>query len=147
MGQDLSGLEVLDLYAGSGALGFEALSRGARKAVFVEANPRTAITLRACAAELGVEHDSRVVVGRVDDVLIQARLGGPFDVIFADPPYEAGAEGTLVKGVAACGILGPQGTLVVERESRNPMDSRQSPLDLIRTVEYGRTALDFFKYR
>jgi 16S rRNA (guanine966-N2)-methyltransferase len=137
----------VDLYAGSGALGFEALSRGARKSVFVEANAKTAMALRTCAIELGVEHESRVIVGRVDDVLTVARLGGPFDVIFADPPYEANAERSLVATVGASGLLGAGGTLVVERESRHPLEPPGGPLALVRTVAYGRTALDFFKYR
>jgi len=146
LGQDLTGFDVLDLYAGSGALGFEALSRGARKVVFVEANPKTAGALRRSAEELSLEHEARVIVGRVENVLDRARLGGPYHVIFADPPYDATAEAGLVDGVDAGRLLGMHGTLVVERESRIPADVGPSGLKLVRTAEYGRTALDFFKY-
>jgi len=146
LGQDLTGFDVLDLFAGSGALGFEALSRGARRAVFVEANPKTAAALRRSAEALGLEHETRVIVGRVESVLDRARLGGPYHVIFADPPYDATAEAGLVDGVDAGRVLGMHGTLVVERESRNPVNPGHSGLKLIRTAEYGRTALDFFKY-
>ena len=147
LGQDFSGLEVLDLYAGTGALGLEAISRGARKAVFVEANPRTAIGLRKCAEELGIGPESRVIVGKVDDVLGGERMGGPYDVIFADPPYGAAVEGGLVARVGAAQLLASNGTLVVERESKTPAESPEGPLALVRTARYGRTALDFFKYR
>ena len=146
LGQDLPGFDVLDLFAGSGALGFEALSRGARRAVFVEANPKTAAALRRSAEALGLEHETRVVVGRVESVLDRARLGGPYHVIFADPPYDATAEAGLVDGVDSGRLLGMHGTLVVERESRNPVNIGRSGLRLTRTAEYGRTALDFFKY-
>lgn len=147
LGQDLSRLEVLDLYAGTGALGFEAISRGARRAVFVEASPRIARALRIAAQELGVAQEARVIVGRVDDVLTPERLGGPYDVVFADPPYEESAERELVARVDAGGILAPDGTLVVEREAKRLGDAGSGRLAQVRTERYGRTALDFFKYR
>ena len=146
LGQDLTGFDVMDLYAGSGALGFEALSRGARRSVFVEANPKTAAALRRSAEELGVEHESRVIVGRVLEVLDRARLGGPYHVIFADPPYDAAAQTELVEAIDAARLLGMHGTVVVERESRSPAGLGRSGLKLTRTATYGRTAVDFFKY-
>jgi len=146
LGQDLSGFDVLDLFAGSGAIGFEALSRGARRVVFVEANPKTAGALRRSAEELAVGTEARVIVGRVEDVLDRARLGGPYHVIVADPPYDATAEASLVDGIDAGGLLGLHGTLVVERESRNPAQAGRAGLKRVRTSVYGRTALDFFKY-
>ena len=146
LGQDLSGYDVLDLFAGSGALGFEALSRGAHRVVFVESNPKTAAALRRSAEELGVDREARVIVGRVEEVLNRARLGGPYHVILADPPYDAEAGASLVAAVDFSRLLGLNGTLVVERESRNPTDVGHTGLKLLRTSEYGRTALDFFKY-
>ena len=146
LGQDLSGFDVLDLFAGSGALGFEALSRGARKVVFVESNPKTAAALRRSAEDLGVDREARVIVGRVEEVLDRARLGGPYHVILADPPYDAAVGARLVAAVDSSRLLGLNGTLVVERESRNPLNLGHLGLKLVRTAEYGRAALDFFKY-
>ena len=146
LGQDLSGFDVLDLFAGSGALGFEALSRGARRVVFVESSPKIASALRRSAEDLGVDREARVIVGRVEEVLDRARLGGPYHVILADPPYDATGEARLVDGVDAGRLLGLHGTLVVERESRNPAESGRLGLKLFRTAEHGRTAIDFFKY-
>jgi len=146
LGQDLTGFRVLDLYAGSGALGFEALSRGANLAVFVESAPRTAAALRGIAADLGVEREARIVVARVEEVLDRRRLGGPFDVVFADPPYASDAGSTLVDRVDEGGVLGLHGTLIVERESRSPAASGSGRLERYRTAVYGRAALDFFKY-
>jgi 16S rRNA (guanine966-N2)-methyltransferase len=146
LGQDLSGFDVLDLFAGSGALGFEALSRGAHRVVFVESNPKTAAALRLSAEDLGVDREARVIVGRVEEVLDRARLGGPYHVILADPPYAAAVGASLVAAVDTSRLLGLNGTLVVERESRNPRDLGHLGLKFLRTAEYGRTALDFFKY-
>jgi 16S rRNA (guanine966-N2)-methyltransferase len=146
LGQDLTGYEVLDLFAGSGALGFEALSRGARRVVFVEAAPRIAAALRRTAEELGADREARVVVGRVEDVLDRGRLGGPFEVIVADPPYDDTSEERLVQAVDEARLLGLHGTLVIEREKRNPSFGGTVGLKRIRTAVYGRAALDFFKY-
>jgi 16S rRNA G966 N2-methylase RsmD len=67
-------------------------------------------------------------------------------VILADPPYDVAAHAALVAGVDSGRLLGLHGSLVVERESRNPAPSSDLGLRLVRTAEYGRTALDFFKY-
>lgn len=146
LGQDLSGLEALDLYAGTGALGFEALSRGARKVVFIEADARTAAALRNCARDLGVEHETRVIVARVEDVLARQRIGGPYDVVFADPPYAAETDVPLAQRIEDGGVLSPDGVLVVERESTSAASAGAGAIRLARTVKYGRTAVDFFKY-
>jgi 16S rRNA (guanine966-N2)-methyltransferase len=146
LGQDLTGLDVLDLFAGTGALGFEAVSRGARHAVFVEADPRIAASLRSTAEALGIGPETRVVVGRVEDVLERSRLGGPFGIVLADPPYDEPWREGLVAAVDEARILGLHGTLVVERERRSGPTVGTSGLKCARTAEYGRAALDFFKY-
>jgi 16S rRNA (guanine966-N2)-methyltransferase len=146
LGQDLTGFEVLDLFAGSGALGFEALSRNARRVVFVEANPRVAAGLRRTAEDLGVDREARVVVGRVDEVLDRARLGGPFEVIVADPPYGDSTSDRLVEVIDESRLLGLHGTLVIERETRGPVLRGTPGLTLRRTATYGRASLDFFNY-
>jgi 16S rRNA (guanine966-N2)-methyltransferase len=90
-GPGLAGCAVLDLYAGSGSLGLEALSRGAARCVFVEKNPPAVRVLERNIEALGFAHRGRVVradARRVDALLV----GGPFDLVFADPPYEAAAE-------------------------------------------------------
>ena len=142
----MTGLAVLDLFAGTGAFGFEALSRGARRVVFVESNPRAVQAIRTNAVDLGVEREARVVVGRVDDVLRARRIDGPFDVILADPPYADTQEEGLVAAVAASGLLDPGGVLAVEREARGTVPAASGTLAPYRTARYGRTAIDFFKF-
>ncbi len=87
LGQRLDGLEVLDLFAGSGALGFEALSRGASRAVLVERDREIATALRAAARELGAT-GAEVLEG--DALSFLARCADKFDVVFVDPPYASG---------------------------------------------------------
>jgi 16S rRNA (guanine966-N2)-methyltransferase len=95
LGPALAGAQVLDLYAGSGALGLEALSRGAEGATFVEINPRSLQALGANIEALGVA--DRVTVHRGDAFRFAERLpAGAFDVAFADPPYTAHAAARLV---------------------------------------------------
>ena len=91
----LPGARVLDLYAGSGALGLEALSRGAASAVFVELNPPSLRALEANVAALGV--GDRVTVHRGDALRFAERLApGAFDLVFADPPYNRDDAASLV---------------------------------------------------
>jgi 16S rRNA (guanine(966)-N(2))-methyltransferase RsmD len=146
LGQDLSGFAVLELYAGTGALGFEALSRNARRVVFVEANPKLAAGIRGTAEALGVDREARVVVGRVEDVLDRRQLGGPFELIVADPPYATLDLSGLIARIDESHLLGLHGTLVIERETRTSPAVGTAGLTLGRTSSYGRASLDFYNY-
>jgi 16S rRNA (guanine966-N2)-methyltransferase len=95
LGADLEGARVLDLYAGSGALGLEALSRGAASADFVEISPASLQALQANVAALGVGDRTRI--HRVEALRFAERLGGgAFDVVLADPPYTRDDAARLV---------------------------------------------------
>jgi 16S rRNA (guanine966-N2)-methyltransferase len=95
LGEELPDARVLDLFAGSGALGLEALSRGAASATFVELNPASLEALRANIESLGVAE--RAVVHRADALRFAGALeGGAFDVAFADPPYTSDAADRLI---------------------------------------------------
>jgi 16S rRNA (guanine966-N2)-methyltransferase len=96
LGQALDGARVLDLFAGSGALGLEALSRGAGSATFVELNPPSLKALESNIAALGV--DDRVTVHRGDAIRFVQRLPvHAFDIVLADPPYTIDYAGQLVQ--------------------------------------------------
>lgn len=134
----LAGASVLDLYAGSGALGLEALSRGAARATLVDSDPRAVRTARANAAALGFE--SAVVRRAVATFL--AGTARPVDLVLADPPYAvATAEVDAMLGALADRWLLPGATVVVERSRRDtspawPAGFRSWPVRL-----YGETAL------
>jgi 16S rRNA (guanine966-N2)-methyltransferase len=117
----LEGAAVLDLFAGTGALGIEALSRGARRAVFVERARPALDALRANLATLGLEGQGRVLAGGVQAAVARlGREGERFDAIFLDPPYAAGEAQAALAAVARSGLLAPAGTLVLETSWRHP---------------------------
>ncbi|HXZ50121.1 MAG TPA: 16S rRNA (guanine(966)-N(2))-methyltransferase RsmD [Usitatibacter sp.] len=109
LGQRLDGMEALDLFAGSGVLGFEALSRGAARAILVESDRRVAEALRASARELGAR-SAHVVEG--DALGYLARTGERFDVVFVDPPYASGLAERAMRELAP--HLKPGGRVYVE---------------------------------
>ena len=116
LGQDLSGLSCLDLFAGSGALGFEAISRGASRVVMVDNSPAVLAALRENSRLLGVE--DRVEIVRADAVKFASSLrpdGARFDLLFLDPPYRQGWVDRLAPLVS--GLLAADGRLYVEAES------------------------------
>jgi len=116
---DLAGIDVLDLYAGSGALGLEALSRGARRATFVEADPRTAAVISRNADTLGL---AGVTVLTRPVAAALARGGGPVDLVLADPPYDlpVGDMNAALAALDAGGWAAAGTVVVVERRASSP---------------------------
>jgi 16S rRNA (guanine966-N2)-methyltransferase len=141
---------VLDLFAGTGALGIEALSRGAQSAVFVESSRRALAVLRRNVSELGIESESRVVgmdVVRALDVLV--REGRRFDLVFADPPFTSDWIERIVGRPAFEAICAPGCVFVAERSSRaEPLvpgpDRRRGVAEMTwrATKVYGEIAFD-----
>lgn len=111
-------LRVADLFAGSGALGFEALSRGAAEAVFVETDAKAQAAIKANAAKLGLTDKVRVLGGSA----LALPRSDPFDLILADPPYANGSGSAVVKAVMDAGWLAPGGWLSVETNRRDGVD-------------------------
>lgn len=140
----LAGDAVLDLFAGSGALGLEAVSRGAASAVLVEADAAAAVTARANATAVGLAGAVRVVRRTVAAYLATAEGPGrtPFDLVVADPPWSlpaAAVDDVLVR--LADGWLAPGATVVVERARRDPGPSWPMGFDPWPVRLYGETAL------
>ncbi len=115
LGLDLDGLSVIDLFAGSGALGLEALSRGARRAVFVDRDRASLRAVRRNAATLG--EVANVLALGIDASRLPPpprAAGAPFGLAFLDPPYGAGLAGPALTGLARRGWLAAGAALVVE---------------------------------
>jgi 16S rRNA (guanine966-N2)-methyltransferase len=131
---DLSGVRVLDLYAGSGALGIEALSRGAASAVFVERDARAAATIKRNLDALGAEAEVR----RQDVLRFLASGEGPFDLVFCDPPYDLAPSpaATLAERVPA--VTSEDARIVTESDKRRPLEL---PLPILRERTYGDTRI------
>jgi 16S rRNA (guanine966-N2)-methyltransferase len=122
--RDLDGVCVLDLYAGTGALGIEALSRGAERAVFVERSNASLAALRRNLLALELDACARVMRGDVRSAL--RRLAGErehFDLVLADPPYDDREIATPLSLLVSGGLLAPGATVVVERSRRHPLPS------------------------
>ena len=144
LGARVSGARVADLFAGSGALGFEALSRGAARVAFVEADPAVRKNITSNAAALGVAGRCRVVAGLAETVLQRPPAGGPFDLILADPPYDRPADPSLLRAIGSGGWLAGGGLAVLERET-GTVALEASGMRRIRTCRYGRVSLDFYE--
>jgi 16S rRNA (guanine(966)-N(2))-methyltransferase RsmD len=139
---DFTGLSVLDLYAGSGALGLEALSRGATSATFVESDARAAAVIAENITALGVRN-AAVRRGTVDSVL----AGGatrPVDLVFADPPYDLGdaAVDAMLTVLAAAGWVAAGTLVLVERRSSSQPVSWPDGWDVLSARRYGDTRVE-----
>jgi 16S rRNA (guanine966-N2)-methyltransferase len=131
---DVTGARVLDLYAGSGALGIEALSRGAESAVFVERDARAAGVIERNLASLGL--DQQVV--RQDAPRFLARAKGMFDLVFCDPPYDSAGRvaGVLAQRLPA--LTSDAARIVTESDKRMPLEL---PFPLLTERTYGDTRI------
>jgi len=147
LGERVAGALVLDVYAGTGALGFEALSRGSRHVVFVEGALPVVRGLERSRASLGCLDRSRVLHGDPVNLVSRGLLAGPFDLILADPPYGGDERVGFLAAVSGHALLAEAGLLVLESESRkSPQGGQNFPnLTHIRRAKYGRSALDFYE--
>lgn len=141
MGADLR--RALDLYAGSGALGIEALSRGAEWCDFVERDGRACASIRENLAKTGFQEQAKVHRGSAERVL--ERLEGPYTLVLADPPYAHGASPTLERltesGLAVAGST----ILVLEHSSREEGPDRLTGLSRVRTLRHGDSAVSIYR--
>ena len=128
-------LRVADLFAGSGALGLEALSRGAAAATFVESDAKAAAAIRRNAEKLGASVE--VVAGSA----LSLPRSEPFDLIFADPPYASGSGSAVIEAVARTGWLAPGGWMSVETSRDDAVDPGPYEVDTVRGVGRARLTL------
>jgi 16S rRNA (guanine966-N2)-methyltransferase len=141
--EELAGARLLDLFAGSGAVGFEALGRGAAAAVLVEADPKAARTLRENAAALGLDAAARIYRLRLPaGAAVLEEREAPFDLVFADPPYGYGDAARLVAAVTP--LLTRAGSLCFEHRSRDQPPAPAAGLELLATRSYGESRLSFY---
>jgi len=136
LGIDIYGLGVLDLFAGSGALGFEALSRGARSVVFVD-NSRSSIQfIKKNSLTLGL---SQACIVEYSDVMEFIRKSSiEYDLVFADPPYNKGLASKTAAELYK--LIKPDGMAVIEHSPKEPIE-----LNTFKQKKYGDTMLSFIK--
>ena len=132
-------LRVADLFAGSGALGLEALSRGASQAIFVENDPKAATAIKANAISLGALNRVQILGGSA----LALPRSEPFDLVFADPPYAPGSGTASVAAVDAAKWLAPGGWMAVETARADAVDPGRWTIDATRNV--GRAQLTLLR--
>lgn len=143
----VDGARVLDAFAGTGALGIEALSRGAAHVTFVETDPRAQRLIAANLALCGVQEGYAIIRGTIAkgvERLLAGRDFVPFDLVLLDPPYDLPAAGPLA---AAHRVMAPQGLVVLEHARRRPAPDATARLIRTREIVSGDSALSFYQCR
>lgn len=145
LGEGCREARVVDVCAGTGALGLEALSRGAKELLLIERDPKVAQTVRENVERVGLEGVD-VQIGDARAVLTQrAREGGaPFDVVLVDPPFDAGLALPITQTLVEQGLLAKSGVVVIERPSTAELET---PPGLVLTDErrYGTVSIGLFE--
>ena len=148
LGEKVLGAVVLDVFSGTGALGFEALSAGAKEAVFVEKNNFQCASLRRFAAELGAAQQVRVLCAEASKAVPRlGKSGARFDLVFADPPYERGLAAELLIALSAPDApLAPGAWTVIETYRSEELPEKAGRLSQKRLAVYGDTAIRYYLF-
>ena len=142
---DVTGLEVLDVFAGSGALGLEALSRGAEFATFIDQSRKAAEVLKTNIQKLGVAGESKVIVGDALKLLQRPQAQRPYMLVFIDPPYKSDLAVRAAQTLSRSGDLTEDAIVVIEHDREHaPPDELEK---LLRTDQrkYGDTMVSFYR--
>jgi 16S rRNA (guanine966-N2)-methyltransferase len=139
----VAGSTVLDVFAGTGGLGIEALSRGAEAAVFIEKNRKAWLTIKENLARTGFESRARVFFGDFAQVLPGLKVS--FDLIFIDPPYQKGQVDRAVSLIFAHGLLKDQGLLIIETATKEKEMPSRTEITLLKESVYGDTAVLYYQ--
>jgi 16S rRNA (guanine(966)-N(2))-methyltransferase RsmD len=142
---DMSGKVVLDIFAGSGSLGLEALSRGANRAYFVEDHPQALSCLIANLKNLGFENQARVFKRKLPQGLSQIELSQKPDVIFCDPPYDKNLLNPTLNALVQNKLLGPHALVIVEHTKREMPENIE--LSVLKERQYGQTLITYLRLK
>lgn len=147
IGTDIAGARFLDLYAGTGAVGFEALSRGAEEVVFVEINPIRCRVIKELAQNLGYKDRIKVYKTDAFKYLLKAKERKEvFDFIFIDPPYQSGETMKILPLFSDGLILSRDGIIIVEHFSKIALPEEFGNLKTRKTYKYGDTSLTTYEF-
>ncbi len=146
LGDAISGSHTLDMYAGSGGLGIETLSRGANSSTFVDVSSSAISTINSNLKKLGF--GDRGIAVRADCIKFIRQLGAEdsrFDLIFVDPPYKEGVYELILSEIDKSGILSDSGVIVVESHKRESFHRSFGEIKLVREKTYGDTKVTFWR--
>jgi 16S rRNA (guanine966-N2)-methyltransferase len=146
--KELPGSAFLDLYAGTGGVGIEALSRGAAKAVMVETNTLRARLIEHLLSEFGFSGRARVANVRACDFMEKDRgKGQRYDIIFLDPPYGSGEITKIISLIGEGKIIREGGLVIAEHFSKTKLPEAAGSLSCVKSYKYGDTVLTLYKSR
>lgn len=146
LGSSIIDCRFLDLFAGTGNVGIEALSRGALNVYFVENDPRAVQAIMYNSKITGMENCSKIIMKDIYKALSElSEKGIFFDIIFLDPPYDCGFEVPVIKNVLDLKILSPGGLIIAESSKRTSLPSEINGCVLLRQVKYGDTLFSFYQ--
>jgi 16S rRNA (guanine966-N2)-methyltransferase len=136
----------VDLYAGTGAVGFESLSRGAAKAVFIESDPALVETMRRNADDFGFSEKAQIIRGRADEFLRNAAsVHEQYDIFFLDPPYQSEEIEKALPVLGKEELLKADGIIIVEHFFKKKLPERAGFLKMHKNYRYGDTMLTLYK--
>ncbi len=147
IGSRIEGARVLDLFAGTGSLGIESLSRGARSVAFVEQDRDVAGVLVGNIERLGVKPESTVLKLVVAEFLRGGRGRAAFDIVFADPPYDSGLAERTLEILGSWGGIHTDSLVVVEHRVGDELPDASGRLTRVRRERYGTIEVEFFEAR
>ncbi|OPX86885.1 MAG: Ribosomal RNA small subunit methyltransferase D [Pelotomaculum sp. PtaB.Bin013] len=149
LGPSITGSSFLDLFAGTGNVGIEALSRGAERAVFVEKDIKNIRIIKNNLNITGLEANARLLCLYVNKAIsLLGQEGQAYDLIFIDPPYLKDLASSTLNDIIKNDLLKPGGTIIVESSKRDPIPrDAVASLRLLRQEKYGDTLLSFYNYQ
>jgi len=142
---EITGERVLDLFAGSGALGIEAASRGASEVILVESSVKCAKIIQSNIDKTRMNDKIRLFMKPVEQVLTSYKDQEPFHIIFMDPPYDKGFVIPTIESISDSNLLDETGMIVLEHRSDEVIPNDIKDFELSRTKKYGNTAISIFR--
>lgn len=144
LGKRIVGASFLDLYAGSGSIGIEALSRGAGRVAFCEKDPAGVDVIKHNLAKLN--YRDKCDIYRGDALNLLGKINGKFDIIFLDPPYNGDLLRKSLQILSTSGIIKEDGLVIAEHHKSTDLTKAIGSLSLTRQAKYGDTVLSFYRY-
>lgn len=145
LGQDMEGLDFLDIFAGSGAVGLEAVSRGAKRTTFVEREPKCVQAIEENFKILQTDAYELIAADAFAAIKQLARQKRMFDIIFMDPPYHLDLAKKALKTLKGYDILHPNCIVIVQHEKTDKLPPACDPVRLFREEKYGGSVLSFYR--
>jgi 16S rRNA (guanine966-N2)-methyltransferase len=140
--EEVAGKRILDLFAGAGSFGIEALSRGAESVTFVDASFQSIKILRKNLKSLDLEEKATIL--RTDGLKALKKMQQSFHLVFADPPYLKGFVRKIIDSIAQSDVLEKSGILVVEHHKKETFPSTEDKLPVLKQKKFGDTVISFF---